>query len=602
MGTCTVTMTADTPVTATFAITTHPVPGGPTIATVDFGDAAETSVAIGNDGLPVIAYAQGDGHNNYALKAAKCADAACIGASTITTVDADGGFGVSIALGTDGLPVISYTNRPDLSSGGTLKVAKCANPACTGPSIITAVDMDVSGETSIAVGLDGLPVIGYTDYPAWTLRVAKCANPACTGTSTITVVDTPSSSSSLGEVSIAVGADGLPVVSYDDEMAGMLKVAKCANPACTGTSTITIVDDSSGGWYSSLAIGADGFPVISYMDYGAGAVKVAKCANAACTGTSTITVVDEPAHKVGWNTSIAVGPDGLPLITYDDASGPLKVAKCANPACTGASTISSVDPGEQQGARATAIGADGLPVITLSSSSSLKVVKCATPTCQPGAAATHSLSVVKAGTGSGTVSSPTPGGAIACGITCVASFNPGTVATLVAVASTGSVFTGWSGAGCSGRGACTVTMTADRVVTATFAVATQSVPGGPTITTVDAPPGGAGRLDVDRGRGRRAPGHQLQGLCGARAEGGQVRQRRLHRRQHRHDRRRHRQTTSAGIPPSRSAPTGSLSSATTTKRLCAEGGQVRRCRMHRDQQHHDRRILGRVVHVDRDRS
>ncbi len=492
VGACTVVMTVDTPVTATFEITTHPVPGGPTIATVDFGDAAETSVAIGSDGLPLIAYAQGDGFNNYALKAAKCADAACIGASTITTVDAHGGFGVSIALGTDGLPVISYTNRPALSSGGTLKVAKCANPACTGPSIITAVAMDVSGETSIAVGSDGLPVIGYTDYPAWTLRVAKCANEACTGTSTITVVDTPSSSSSLGEVSIAVGADGLPVVSYDDEMAGMLKVAKCANAACTGTSTITIVDDSSGGWWSSIAIGADGLPVISYGDYGAGALKVAKCANAACTGTSTITTVDEPPHRVGWNTSIAVGPDGLPLITYDDASGPLKVAKCANPACTGASTISSVDPGEQQGARATAIGPDGLPLITLSSSSSLKVVKCTTPTCQPGVAATYSLSVVKAGTGSGTVSSSTPGGALACGMTCVASFNPGTVATLVAVASTGSVFTGWSGAGCSGRGACTVTTTADRVVTATFAVATQSVPGGPTVTTVDAPPGGAG--------------------------------------------------------------------------------------------------------------
>ena len=169
--------------------------------------------------------------------------------------------------------------------------------------------------------------------------MAKCVNPACTGPSTITVVDHPSTGSGLGEVSIAIGADGLPVVSYDDETAGTLKVAKCANPACTGTSTITIVDDSSGGWYSSIAIGADGFPVISYMDYGAGAVKVAKCANAACTGTSAITVVDDPAHRVGWNTSIAVGPDGLPVITYMTADGPLKVAKCANPACTGASTI-----------------------------------------------------------------------------------------------------------------------------------------------------------------------------------------------------------------------------------------------------------------------
>ena len=42
--------------------------------------------------------------------------------------------------------------------------------------------------------------------------------------------------------------------------------------------------------------------------------------------------------------------------------------------------------------------------------------------------------------------------------------------TLTATPAAGSTFAGWSGAGCSGTGACTVTMSSDQAVTATFNV------------------------------------------------------------------------------------------------------------------------------------
>jgi hypothetical protein len=76
------------------------------------------------------------------------------------------------------------------------------------------------------------------------------------------------------------------------------------------------------------------------------------------------------------------------------------------------------------------------------------------------------LSVGKAGTGTGTVTS-NPGG-INCGGACTASYNGGTVVGLTAAAAAGSTFTGWSGGGCSGTGTCTVTMNAATTVTATF--------------------------------------------------------------------------------------------------------------------------------------
>ncbi len=78
----------------------------------------------------------------------------------------------------------------------------------------------------------------------------------------------------------------------------------------------------------------------------------------------------------------------------------------------------------------------------------------------------HTLTVTKAGPGSGTVTSSPSG--ISCGATCSAPFPDTTVVTLTAGASGGSEFRGWSGAGCSGTSTCAVTVSASAGVTATF--------------------------------------------------------------------------------------------------------------------------------------
>jgi Tol biopolymer transport system component len=96
--------------------------------------------------------------------------------------------------------------------------------------------------------------------------------------------------------------------------------------------------------------------------------------------------------------------------------------------------------------------------------------------------ATFALTVSKAGTGSGTVTS-TPTG-INCGTDCTEPYASGTSVTLTAAPAAGSTFTGWSGA-CTGTGSCVVSMTQARSVTATFNLSG----GGPftlTVTTVGA--------------------------------------------------------------------------------------------------------------------
>jgi len=78
---------------------------------------------------------------------------------------------------------------------------------------------------------------------------------------------------------------------------------------------------------------------------------------------------------------------------------------------------------------------------------------------------TEDLTVTRAGTGGGTVTSSPPG--IDCGDACSTEFPAGSTVTLTAVAATGSAFSGWSGA-CVGMSACVVTMAEAREVTATF--------------------------------------------------------------------------------------------------------------------------------------
>jgi glucose/arabinose dehydrogenase len=75
---------------------------------------------------------------------------------------------------------------------------------------------------------------------------------------------------------------------------------------------------------------------------------------------------------------------------------------------------------------------------------------------------THQLKVTAVGDGSGSVSCN--------GLACAPAYREGTTVTLAAGAAAGSRFAGWSGAGCSGAGICTVTLDSPRAVAAEFSL------------------------------------------------------------------------------------------------------------------------------------
>src|SRR3972149_6772919 len=105
---------------------------------------------------------------------------------------------------TDGLPVIAYRDNTNQD----LKVAHCGNAACSVGNTLTTVDSagDVGHFVSVAVGTDGLPIIAYYKEGVAEVKVAHGGNILCSAGNTITTVDSPADHSS-----VAVGADGLPI-------------------------------------------------------------------------------------------------------------------------------------------------------------------------------------------------------------------------------------------------------------------------------------------------------------------------------------------------------------------------------------------------------
>jgi hypothetical protein len=94
--------------------------------------------------------------------------------------------------------------------------------------------------------------------------------------------------------------------------------------------------------------------------------------------------------------------------------------------------------------------------------------------CATSAVDSVTVTVGKSGTGTGTVTSSPTG--INCGASCSMAVTPGTLVTLTATPAAGSVFSGWSGAGCTGTGPCSFATNSSAAVTATFSPAPVTTP------------------------------------------------------------------------------------------------------------------------------
>src|SRR5439155_9240529 len=194
---------------------------------------------------PLISYA-----GFHVMKVAHCASLACTSAAITTLKSCQCELFTSIAIGSDGLGLIAYTGE----SVGYLEVAHCVDIACSSATTSTIGEPDhfAFGEVSITIGSDGLGLISFIDPKGLFPTVAHCEDVACSS-ATVTAVDT---NNFRDGSSVTIGADGLGLMSY--EASAHLKVAHCSNLACTSFTIATLVADFDVGGWSSITTGSDG--------------------------------------------------------------------------------------------------------------------------------------------------------------------------------------------------------------------------------------------------------------------------------------------------------------------------------------------------------
>jgi hypothetical protein len=244
------------------------------------------------------------------------------------------------------------------------------------------IDADIAAHTAIADAHHAR----YTDAEAWAAvlandgpgsglqadlapRLDRVTAPA---NSTLTTLD---DTGDVGEhTSVTIGTDGLPLISYYDATNGALKVAHCDDTACTSAEvhTLDVYWSQDTGQNTSMTIGADGLPLISYSANGE--LWVAHCSNIVCSHTD----IHAPGYGVDNSTSVTVGADGLPVISYSYAG--LWVAHCTDVACSSV-TREVPDMDWCDGTTAMTIGVDGLPLVVYSCLGELRVAHCNDTAC-----------------------------------------------------------------------------------------------------------------------------------------------------------------------------------------------------------------------------
>ncbi|MEK7584115.1 MAG: hypothetical protein AAB490_02640, partial [Patescibacteria group bacterium] len=280
-----------------------------------------TSIALGS-GFPLVSYHQ-DGQSTLYVYA--CSDATCsTGDPYHVTADATGGSSHTLLVPNDDIPVMAmntYTN----AANDTVGFIRCADATCSSgnPRPITLLlDNDLNqGITNVgaAVSNGTTTYIAYLNKAVSQVQVIKCTDPlTCTGQATAvscsalahcaTVATSVSAVQGEGPVSVKIGADGYPVMSFVDNLS-RLRVIRCLDDECLRFTDQTIAKPGqSTQRVTGLAMSKDDMPIVSYFENNNSDLWALKCATRTCASN--------PQKGLGW---AAFNPSQIGDIAYVEA-------------------------------------------------------------------------------------------------------------------------------------------------------------------------------------------------------------------------------------------------------------------------------------------
>ena len=432
-------------------------------------------VAVAPDGETTVVWGQIVGASGFTIQArTRPAGSSTFGA--IQNLATNQGSGVSgsprVAVARDGKTTVTWVD----GSNTVKAVTRPAGSSTFGAVVPLSGVGENAANPGVAVAPDGTTTV------VWNLTSACSPGPTCyvvqartrpAGSSTFGAIQdaSPTSEGALAP-NLAVSADGATTVVWTltrNCLPSPCEYTAQATNRPGGSTTfgpvqdVSPTDTSSG--FTNVAVAPDGAITVVWGQLIGGTLTIR--ARTRPAGSSTFGAIED-ISEIGNQSAIqvAAAPDGAITVAWEweDGVGAHTVQAASRPA--GASAFGAVTNLSAAGATPPssrlAVALNGaVTAVWEQDVGGFSGIQTAStdPT-------TYSLAVQLTGEGEGSVASSPSG--IECGSTCEALFDLGTKVTLTATAASGSTFTGWSGAGCSGTGSCVVAMSEARSVTATF--------------------------------------------------------------------------------------------------------------------------------------
>jgi predicted regulator of Ras-like GTPase activity (Roadblock/LC7/MglB family) len=320
------------------------------------------------------------------LRLVECGSPGCTTGWTARTLD-DPGFGTgvhpSIAIGSNGRPVIAHQGGNGATFPSLLRLSRCDDARCTSATSSTIdqiANASIGSHPALAIGSDGLPIVAAWDSTTNTLRVVHCDDATC-ATTTKGLLDNAIVGPGSSSIAITIGTDGLPLLAYSHDAGGAIRVAHCGDVRCHAGTAYTSL---TGSGTVAVTIGRDGLPVLARS--GSRGLRLTFCATVTCAAGETSIDVEPARPSAGQGPAVVIGSDGLPIVAHlDNVTRRLFVTHCGDARCT---SVVSTDRGTAFGVTgdttSIAVAPDGLPVVASFDFDAVaaRITRCGTVSCQ----------------------------------------------------------------------------------------------------------------------------------------------------------------------------------------------------------------------------
>ena len=247
------------------------------------------SIALGSNGFPFVLYVSqivGPPPWEDDVVLYQCTDLDCTtGTKTIllhgTPPNTYAGGDIAIAIQpTNGYPIFTLTQN-SLQVGPQTLVVACQDLSCTQRTVTTIQESSfVIEEQSIAIGSDGLPVVAYSRLSNGALYFVRCRTQDCSQYAPPRLLDNNGATPT-----ILIQNDGLPALSFrgwetpSDVNSYFLK---CHDLRCSSFETTTLYEHTAPTVPYAIQA-ADGFPLVFISTNSSqGSLRILKCEDSLC--------------------------------------------------------------------------------------------------------------------------------------------------------------------------------------------------------------------------------------------------------------------------------------------------------------------------------